>query len=72
MMARARNDIRRKLTVLKHAEEADNVGKACWGGMQVVPEDWVSTSTDSLGIMSIWANYGYQWCHYGSRMVLME
>ncbi|MFC1535711.1 serine hydrolase domain-containing protein [Candidatus Neomarinimicrobiota bacterium] len=40
-----------------------------WEGVQVVPEDWVATSTDSLGVMSIWTNYGYQWWRYGSRMV---
>jgi CubicO group peptidase (beta-lactamase class C family) len=40
-----------------------------WEGVQVVPEDWVATSTDSLGIMSIWTNYGYQWWSYGGRMV---
>ncbi len=40
-----------------------------WDDMQVVPKDWVATSTDSLGIMSIWTNYGYQWWRYGSRMV---
>lgn len=40
-----------------------------WDGVQVVPEEWVNTSTDSLGIMSQWTNYGYQWWRYGSRMV---
>ena len=40
-----------------------------WDDMQVVPEDWVATSTDSLGVMNIWVNYGYQWWRYGSRMV---
>ena len=40
-----------------------------WSAMQVVPEDWVNTSTDSLGIMSIWTNYGYQWWRYSNRMV---
>ena len=40
-----------------------------WGEMQVVPEEWAVTSTDSLGVMSIWANYGYQWWRYSSRMV---
>jgi CubicO group peptidase (beta-lactamase class C family) len=40
-----------------------------WGNVQVVPEEWVATSTDSLGAMSIWANYGYQWWRYGSRTV---
>jgi CubicO group peptidase (beta-lactamase class C family) len=40
-----------------------------WDGVQVVPEEWVTTSTDSLGIMSEWTNYGYQWWRYGSRMV---
>lgn len=40
-----------------------------WDDMQVVPEDWVATSTDSLGIMNVWTNYGYQWWRYGSRAV---
>jgi CubicO group peptidase (beta-lactamase class C family) len=40
-----------------------------WDGVPVVPEDWVATSTDSLGIMSVWTNYGYQWWRYSSRMV---
>jgi CubicO group peptidase (beta-lactamase class C family) len=40
-----------------------------WGDTQVVPEDWVAASTDSLGVMNIWVNYGYQWWRYGNRMV---
>ena len=40
-----------------------------WGSMPVVPENWVRTSTDSLGIMSIRTNYGYQWSRYSNRMV---
>ncbi|UCD37432.1 MAG: serine hydrolase [Fidelibacterota bacterium] len=40
-----------------------------YDGMQVIPEEWVATSTDSLGIMSVWTNYGYQWWRYSSRMV---
>ncbi|UCH61925.1 MAG: serine hydrolase [Fidelibacterota bacterium] len=39
-----------------------------WDGVQVIPEEWVTVSTDSLGIMSIWTNYGYQWWCYSSRM----
>ncbi|MCK4578918.1 MAG: serine hydrolase [Candidatus Marinimicrobia bacterium] len=40
-----------------------------WDEAQVVPEEWVAVSTDSLGIMSIWTNYGYQWWRYSSEMV---
>ncbi len=40
-----------------------------WEGEQVVPEEWVDTSTDSLGIMSFRTNYGYQWWRYGGKMV---
>ena len=40
-----------------------------WNGTAVVPENWVATSTDSLGVMSVWTNYGYQWWRYSSRMV---
>lgn len=40
-----------------------------WEEVPVVPEDWAAISTDSLGIMNIWANYGYQWWRYSSRTV---
>ena len=39
------------------------------GSLPVIPAEWVDISTDSLGVMNIWTNYGYHWWSYSSRMV---
>ncbi|MEE9465567.1 MAG: serine hydrolase [Candidatus Neomarinimicrobiota bacterium] len=40
-----------------------------WDDVPVITDEWAAVSTDSLGIMSEWVNYGYQWWRYSSKTV---
>lgn len=40
-----------------------------WEGDQIIPQEWVTTSTQSHSVIDEWMEYGYQWWTYSDRVV---
>jgi CubicO group peptidase (beta-lactamase class C family) len=43
--------------------------KGRWGNEQIVPQEWVDSSTAPYSPISEWTEYGYQWWTYSRRVV---